>query len=175
MSPDVRSSIRDAGHEGVQFWESGPYWATTNIGADKPEDFGLYFWRGDTEGHQPSADGSFSFNFGNDNSVIYTFRESESKLQISDWLTCGGVLMPSHDAAHMQWGGNWRMPKIQELNDLESECDWTWTMRNGVNEVFSTALQDLFIVCEQMVECHVCAVRNGQRRVETGIAASQQY
>ena len=43
-SADACSSIRDAGHEGVQLWEGGLYWATTNIGADKPEDCGLYFW-----------------------------------------------------------------------------------------------------------------------------------
>ena len=33
--------------QGVQLWEGGPYWATTNIGAEKPEDSGYYFWWGD--------------------------------------------------------------------------------------------------------------------------------
>ncbi len=31
-------------HEKVQLWEDGPYWATTNIGAEKPEEYGYYFW-----------------------------------------------------------------------------------------------------------------------------------
>ena len=31
-------------HNGVQLWEDGPYWATTNIGAERPEDYGYYFW-----------------------------------------------------------------------------------------------------------------------------------
>ena len=31
----------------VQLWEDGPYWATTNIGAEKPEDAGYYFWWGE--------------------------------------------------------------------------------------------------------------------------------
>jgi hypothetical protein len=35
-------------HGKVQLWEDGPYWATTNIGAKKPEDFGYYFWCGST-------------------------------------------------------------------------------------------------------------------------------
>ena len=48
--------VTDNGHEGVQLWEGGPYWATTNIGADKPEDAGLYFWWGDTVGYRRSGD-----------------------------------------------------------------------------------------------------------------------
>ena len=36
-------------HNKVQLWEDGPYWADTNIGAEKPEDYGFYFWWGDTE------------------------------------------------------------------------------------------------------------------------------
>ena len=56
----------------VQLWEGGPYWATTNIGAENPEDYGYYFWWGDTVGYKRendkwvASDGSslsFSFNF----------------------------------------------------------------------------------------------------------------
>ena len=36
----------------VQLWEGGPYWADRNIGADKPWDYGLYFWWGDTVGYK---------------------------------------------------------------------------------------------------------------------------
>ena len=36
-------NVQSATHAKVQLWEGGPYWATTNIGADKPEDYGLYF------------------------------------------------------------------------------------------------------------------------------------
>jgi uncharacterized repeat protein (TIGR02543 family) len=115
-------------HEKVQLWEGGPYWATTNIGADKPEDYGLYFWWGDTTGHRPS-----SFNFSSGNSAIYTFGKNVSELKSAGWLTSDGVLAPNHDAAHVQWGGGWRMPTKQELSDLDSKCDWTWATVNGVN------------------------------------------
>ena len=117
----------------VQLWEGGPYWATTNIGADKPEDSGLYFWWGDTTGYRPSADGTFSFRFDFDNPAIYTYVHSASELQSTGWVTSDG-LAPAHDAAHVQWGGSWRMPTYQELYDLcHTYCDWTWTTRNGVN------------------------------------------
>ena len=117
----------------VQLWEGGPYWADRNIGAKKPEDYGLYFWWGDTTGHRPSADGMFGFNFYYDNPVIYTYGKSVAELQSACWVASGGVLAPSHDAAHVKWGGGWRMPTLQELEDFcNNKCVWTLTARNGV-------------------------------------------
>ena len=116
-----------ATHERVQLWADGPYWATTNIGADKPEDYGLYFWWGDTTGHRPD------YNFSSGNSAIYTYGKSVSELQSAGWVTSSGVLAPSHDAAHVKWGGAWRMPTKQEFDGLNNNCDWTWTTQNGVN------------------------------------------
>ena len=42
----------DDGHEKVQLWENGPYWAKTNIGADEPWEQGCYFWWGDIIGYK---------------------------------------------------------------------------------------------------------------------------
>ena len=119
-------------HDKVQLWEGGPYWATTNIGANEPWESGLYFWWGDTTGHRPTGV-TFDFNFDYDNSAIYTYGKSASELQSAGWVTSDGVLAPSHDAAHEQWGGAWRMPTRQEFDDLINKCDWTWTTLNGVN------------------------------------------
>ncbi len=112
----------------VQLWEGGPYWADRNIGAKKPEDSGLYFWWGDTKGHRPG------YNFSSDNSAIYTYDKSWWELQSTGWVTSVGigVLSSSHDAAHVKWGGGWRMPTAQEFDDLNSKCDWTWATMNGV-------------------------------------------
>ena len=116
----------------VQLWEGGPYWADRNIGADKPEDYGLYFQWGDTMGYRPSADGTFSFERSN----YPTYGKDIATLQSWGWIVSKDesyVLAPSHDAAHVKWGGSWRMPTDQELSDLCSKCDWTWTTTlNGV-------------------------------------------
>ena len=48
------------------------------------------------------------------------------------WFKKDYALAPEHDAAHVHWGGEWRMPTEQELNDLSSKCDWKWTTINGV-------------------------------------------
>ena len=124
-------------HAKVQLWEGGPYWATTNIGAENPEDYGYYFWWGDTVGYKRegnawvATDGSssnFSFRSGN----AQTDNKSIATLKSEGWITADSVLVPAHDAAHVHWGGAWRMPTKQELSDLDSKCDWTWTTVNGV-------------------------------------------
>ena len=124
-------------HDKVQLWENGPYWATTNIGADNPEDYGYYFWWGDTVGYKRennkwvATDGSssnFSFSSGN----TPTYNKSTSTLQSEGWITADGVLAPAHDAAHVHWGGNWRMPTDAEFSALISNCTTTWTTQNGV-------------------------------------------
>lgn len=126
-------------HNKVQLWENGPYWAETNIGAEKPEEAGYYFWWGDTIGYKwennawVASDGSssgFSFSYGN----APTYGTDAATLQSEGWITEDGVLAPDHDAAQSQWGGGWRMPTVQDLNDLcYNKCDWIWTTTNGVN------------------------------------------
>ena len=130
----------DVGPKGaVQLWAGGPYWATTNIGAEKPEDSGYYFWWGDTIGYKwengqwGASDGSASgFSFKADNAQIQTVGKDVATLQSEGWITSDGVLTPTHDAAQVHWGGNWRMPTNQEQLDLRDNCDWIWTTRNGV-------------------------------------------
>ena len=128
-------------HKKVQLWDSGPYWATTNIGAEEPWEYGYYFWWGDTVGYKRengawvATDGSsssFSFYSGN----TPTYNKSPFTLQSEGWVDSKDgtyVLAAEHDAAHVHWGGGWRMPTYQEMSDLNSMCVWTWTTTNGVN------------------------------------------
>ena len=123
--------------EKVQLWANGPYWATTNIGAEEPEEYGYYFWWGDTVGYKYEnnvwvASNGYSANFSFDEAGAPTYMKNVAKLKSNGWITGDDVLVPSHDAAHVHWGGKWRMPTAQELKNLESYCDWTWTTRNGV-------------------------------------------
>jgi hypothetical protein len=142
--------------ERVQLWENGPYWATTNIGAEKPEDYGYYFWWGDTVGYLRkydkwvASDGSNS-NFSFDYYDTLTNVEYLT-LQSNGWITSNNILAPEHDAAHVQWGGNWRMPTYQELYDLCNKCDWEWISMNGVNGYLvkgrgSFASYSIFLPC----------------------------
>ena len=126
------------GHARVQLWEGGPYWATTNVGAEMPEDYGLYFWWGDTTGYRREGESWVASN-GSGSGFLFdkgnagTYGKTIATLQSEKWITADGVLAPEHDAAHVHWGGAWRMPTKQELGDLVNKCNWTWTKQNGVD------------------------------------------
>ena len=134
---DVTVWVTLNAHGKVQLWKGGPYWAETNIGAEVPWEYGYYFWWGDTVGYNRennkwvATDGSSS-NFSFSASNTPTYGKSIATLKNECWITEGGVLAPEHDAAHVHWGGDWRMPTDQELSDLNSKCDWTLTVMNGV-------------------------------------------
>ena len=141
-------------HKKVQLWEGGPYWADKNIGAEKPEDDGFYFWWGDTVGYKREGDAwvandgsSSGFEFAEEHTP--SCHKSLSTMKSEGWIIEGeekkslfgklfggredSVLATKHDAAQVHWGGEWRMPTKQELKDLCNKCDWTWTTVNGAN------------------------------------------
>ena len=127
---------------GVQLWENGPYWAECNVGATKPEEYGYYFWWGDTVGYRRNAsndgwisvkDGSsFSFSEGN----CSTYGKNKSQLQSEGYIDATGNLVAAHDAATVHLGEPWRMPTIAEIQALVDNCTAMWTNNwngTGVN------------------------------------------
>ena len=125
-------------HKAVQLWEGGPFWAETNIGAEKPEDAGLYFWWGDTVGYRREGDAwvasdgsSTNFSFNENNTP--TYGKSPAELRAGGWTTAEGVLAPARDAAQVHWGGGWRMPTDSEFAELIANTTTIWTTSNGVN------------------------------------------
>ncbi|MBO5812351.1 MAG: InlB B-repeat-containing protein [Bacteroidaceae bacterium] len=107
---------------------SGLFWATCNVGADTPEDYGDYFAWGETE---PKSDYSWS-------TYKHCNNGSSSKLTKynvgSSWGTIDNktTLDLEDDAAHVNWGGGWRMPTDNELFELRTQCTWKWITQNGV-------------------------------------------
>lgn len=109
---------------------SGLKWASFNVGATKVEDYGDYFAWGETE---PKADYSwatYKFELGTDNNGPFSKYVNKSSYGTVDNKT---VLDPEDDAAHVNWGGSWRMPTVAEWTELRTKCTWTWTSHNGVN------------------------------------------
>jgi hypothetical protein len=47
--------------------------------------------------------------------------DNKTKLELSD------------DAAKVNWSRGWRMPTLNEENELRNNCTWEWTSQNGVN------------------------------------------
>ena len=51
----------------------------------------------------------------------------------SDDEIYSSLLIRSDDAANANWGGSWRMPTNEEIDELVDNCTWTWISQNGVN------------------------------------------
>ena len=105
---------------------SGLLWATCNVGADSPEDYGDYFAWGETETKSYYYWSTYKWCNGNhDNLTKYC---TDSDYGTVDNKT---VLDPEDDAAHVNWGGDWRMPTTEEWSELYDRCNWTWTTQGG--------------------------------------------
>ena len=103
-------------------------WATCNVGANKPEEYGDYFAWGET---QPKDYYDWStYKYCNGSSASLTKYSTDSSYGSVDHKT---QLELSDDAARANWGGSWRMPTHAELTELLEQCTWTWTTQNGVN------------------------------------------
>ena len=117
------------GHEFVDLGlPSGIKWATCNIGANKPEEFGSYFAWGETTQKNSAYNWStYKYCKGTKNSMTKYSRDRE--YGVADNIT---TLELSDDAANVNWGGNWRTPKDTEFNELKENCKWEWTKLNGI-------------------------------------------
>ncbi len=111
------------------------YWATCNVGADKPEEYGLYFAWGETTGYTSDEKDGRSFDWPS----YLLAKDHWECSEYGDVYNSDGnydgrrVLSLEDDAAHVNWGGNWRMPTKSERDALFAQCSWTWTSLNGVN------------------------------------------
>ena len=99
------------GHEYVDLGLSVK-WATCNVGADNPEEYGNHYSWGET---------STKSNYSSDNSVT----------RGKNFSDIGGN--PTYDVARKQWSSTWRLPTGAEFDELLSNCTWTWTTQNGVS------------------------------------------
>lgn len=123
-------------------------WAKMNVGASSPEDIGLYFAWGETKGYTSNTSDGHQFDYSEykwmtpgqsspywinkyqvaDNSTDgcwfdsnnHFIGDSKSKLDLAD------------DAAAANWGGSWRMPTIEECQELINNCTAEWTRQSGV-------------------------------------------
>jgi hypothetical protein len=86
-------------------------WASHNVGASKPEEYGTYFGWGDITGENTSQ-----------NNNVYP--NANPPDNISD---------TEYDAAHMLWGGLWKMPTREQAEELVSKCEWKAEKQNGVD------------------------------------------
>ncbi len=110
---------------------SGTLWATCNVGADAPEDYGDYFAWGEITPKDIYSWDNYKYCNGS-SSTLTKYTGSAG-----DGLS---TLLSEDDAATANWGRNWRMPTYDEWEELYNNTTVTWTQQNGVNgRLFSAA------------------------------------
>ena len=123
---------KEDGHEYVNLGlPSGTLWATHNVGASRPEDYGDYFAWGETSPKDAYLWENYKWMlFDDDWNLILTKYNSYSGYGTVDNKT---ELEAIDDAATACWGPSWKMPYHRQQQELIDECTWTWTTLNGVN------------------------------------------
>ena len=103
-------------------------WASMNVGAESPEDYGFYFAWGEIEPKCIFSEYTYKWCQTSVTSNLTKYNYS------SDYGTTDGkeVLETADDAAYVNWGDNWRIPTYGEADELIKNCTWVFTSRNGV-------------------------------------------
>ncbi len=121
-----RDTVTSTTHEGHAYVDlglpSGTLWATNNVGAANPEEYGDYFAWGeiatkefyDFSTYKHVVDGDISKHTKYCSDPAYGTVDNKTQLDLED------------DVAHVLWGGDWRMPTKKEFDELCQQCTWTW-------------------------------------------------
>ena len=131
----VFKSGTENGHDYVDFGlPSGTKWATANVGASKPQDYGNYYAWGEVTTRETYN--LSNYKYGTTDSEYFDYYEYYDCLtkycNKSDYGKYGftdskTTLDLSDDAAYVNWGGKWRMPTKAQQDELFGECYWVWT------------------------------------------------
>ena len=108
---------KENGHAWVDLGlPSGTLWATCNIGATNPEDYGDYYSWGETATKE-TYDWSTYFDTNDDGNTFGKYNNDDGKTELET----------SDDVASQTWGGKWQMPTQAMIQELTSQCYWVWT------------------------------------------------
>lgn len=117
----IPTTGKSNGHEWVDLGLSVK-WATCNVGASKPEEYGEYYAWGET-----TTKNDFYFDnnkwYDQINKLYTKYNSTDNKLELEK----------SDDVAYMKWGKQWRIPSREQVEELLQQCDWILTTKNGVS------------------------------------------
>lgn len=104
---------------------SGTIWAGWNVGASSPEECGGYYAWGETEEKSDYSWATYKY---------WTNTDGDSIAEDSEMINIGADIRGSqYDVASQKWGGSWRMPAYEEIEELVNKCTWTWITYKGIN------------------------------------------
>lgn len=94
------------------------YWASCNLGAEKPEDYGDYYAWGETKPKNRYKEEDYAYYDSN----LYQIIDIGQNISGTEY-----------DAATVNLGKEWRMPTVEEVKELINDCTWEWIQINNVN------------------------------------------
>lgn len=118
-------------------------WANCNIGASTPEAAGAYYAWGETEEKEAYTPFTYKYYLGDLNEDGNYYNSEEYKNIGND------ISGTAYDVVRAKWGGSWRMPTQEELEELCLKCSWEATEINGVkgNIVTGPNGNSIFLPC----------------------------
>lgn len=120
---------------------SGTLWATCNVGANSPEEYGDYFAWGETEPKESYWWSNYKWEEKSTTSYVWFTKYRSHIDDVDDFMDGKNVLDPEDDAAIANWGSEWCMPSFDQLRELEDSKYTTtqWTKQNGVYGILVTS------------------------------------
>lgn len=106
---------------------SGLKWASFNVGATVPEEYGDYYAWGEVSTKSDYLQATYE-HFRIETGTDADGFDSEEQI----WENLGDISGTEYDVAHMKWGGSWRMPTHSEFQELYNYCTWKWGAKNTV-------------------------------------------
>lgn len=94
------------------------YWASCNLGAERPEEYGEYYAWGETK---PKS------SYTQDN---YSYYDTSTAQFIDIGSDISGT---QYDAATVNLGSDWRIPTKVQMEELKNKCTWEWIQISGIN------------------------------------------
>ena len=140
------------GHEYVDLGlPSGTLWATCNIGASKPEDYGSYFAWGETQTKTTYNWDTYKYATGENHRLTkYCNVPDYGYNGFTDNLS---TLQGSDDPAAAKWGSGWRTPSKAQWEELKNNTTHKWTTRNGKQGRLFTAKNGLSVFLPAAGNC----------------------
>ena len=131
LALDSEDSSTPEEHEWVDLGlPSGTLWATCNVGANAPEEYGDYFAWGETEPKEIYSWSTYKWCNGSENTLTKYCNNSSNSY--NGFVDNKKELDPEDDAAYVNWDPSWLMPTYGQMSELIDNCSMQWIQCNGV-------------------------------------------
>lgn len=133
QAPATSTNVDAGGHDYVDLGlPSGTLWATCNLGASKPEDYGNYYAWGETSTKSTYNWDTYKYANGDGRCKLTKYSIAGHNEGYNGFIDNLTELQPTDDPATVNWGSGWRTPSKAQWDELLAYTTNQWTTRKGV-------------------------------------------